>query len=78
MRPAAWKLKKRMSYDEYGGAPLLGVGGTAIICHGRSNARAIFNAHRVALGLVEAGTNELIRSALARLGSSLDMARVGG
>jgi glycerol-3-phosphate acyltransferase PlsX len=41
-------LKKRMDYDEYGGAPLLGVKGGCIVCHGRSNAKAIKNAVRVA------------------------------
>jgi glycerol-3-phosphate acyltransferase PlsX len=35
-------------YSEYGGAPLLGVGGVCIICHGSSGARAIRNAVRVA------------------------------
>ena len=41
-------LKKRMDYSEYGGAPLLGVNGGCIVCHGRSNAKAIKNAIRVA------------------------------
>src|SRR6266508_2915192 len=43
-------LKKRMDYSEYGGAPLLGVKGGCIVCHGRSNAKAIKNAIRVARG----------------------------
>ena len=41
-------LKRRMDYSEYGGAPLLGVNGGCIVCHGRSNAKAIKNAIRVA------------------------------
>lgn len=41
-------LKRRMDYSEYGGAPLLGVKGGCIVCHGRSNAKAIKNAIRVA------------------------------
>lgn len=41
-------LKKRTDYSEYGGAPLLGVNGGCIISHGRSNAKAIKNAIRVA------------------------------
>jgi len=40
--------RKRVDYSEYGGAPLLGVKGVNIICHGRSNANAIKNAIRVA------------------------------
>jgi glycerol-3-phosphate acyltransferase PlsX len=42
------RLKRRTDYAEYGGAPLLGVDGVALICHGGSNARAIKNAVRVA------------------------------
>ena len=45
-------LKKRIDYSEYGGAPLLGVKGGCIICHGRSNAKAIKNALRVARDFV--------------------------
>ena len=41
-------IKKQMDYSEYGGAPLLGVNGGCIISHGRSNAKAIKNAVRVA------------------------------
>ena len=41
-------LKKRMDYSEYGGAPLLGVKGGCIVCHGRSSGKAIKNAIRVA------------------------------
>jgi len=37
-------LKKQMDYAEYGGSPLLGLNGVCIICHGRSNAKAIKNA----------------------------------
>lgn len=38
------KLKKKIDYAEYGGAPLLGIDGICIISHGRSNAKAIKNA----------------------------------
>ena len=41
-------MKKRMDWAEYGGAPLLGVKGGCIVCHGRSTAKAIKNAIRVA------------------------------
>ena len=46
--PALRKLKKRLDFTEYGGAPLLGVNGSFIICHGSSKAKAIKNAIRVA------------------------------
>jgi len=48
LRNAFDDLKKRMDYSEYGGAPLLGVNGGCIVCHGRSNPNAIKNAIRVA------------------------------
>lgn len=41
-------IKRRMDYSEYGGAPLLGVNGVCIVCHGRSNAKAVRSALRVA------------------------------
>ena len=46
-------LKRRIDYAEFGGAPLLGVNGITMICHGRSSAKAIKNAIRRAKGLVE-------------------------
>lgn len=46
-------IKHRTDYEEYGGAPLLGVNGVAIICHGSSTAKAIQNAIRVAGEFVE-------------------------
>jgi glycerol-3-phosphate acyltransferase PlsX len=53
-------LGKRFEYHEAGGAPLLGVDGTAIICHGASNSRSIFNALRVATTLKDRRINEQI------------------
>ncbi|MFH1995712.1 MAG: phosphate acyltransferase PlsX [Candidatus Omnitrophota bacterium] len=47
-RSAFRGLKKKMDYSEYGGAPLLGVDGRCIICHGSSTAKALKNAVRVA------------------------------
>ncbi|MEJ2696407.1 MAG: phosphate acyltransferase PlsX [Candidatus Sulfobium sp.] len=48
MKPAIRNFKKRTDYDEYGGAPLLGINGVSIISHGRSSAKAIRNALQVA------------------------------
>lgn len=48
VRPALQRIKHRVDYQEYGGAPLLGVNGVVIVAHGRSQARAIRNALRVA------------------------------
>ncbi|MFC1592173.1 phosphate acyltransferase PlsX [Thermodesulfobacteriota bacterium] len=52
-RSAFMQLKKRFDYSEYGGAPLLGVNGPVIICHGRSTAFAIKNAVRAARDFAE-------------------------
>ncbi len=41
-------VRKRFDYTEYGGAPLLGVNGVVVVSHGRSNAKAVKNAIRVA------------------------------
>src|ERR1035437_7464032 len=57
-------FKKRLDYSEYGGAPLLGVRGGTIICHGRSNANAIKNAIRVAAEFSGARINERIEEEL--------------
>jgi phosphate acyltransferase len=55
------KVKHRLDYTEYGGAPLLGVDGVTVIGHGRSNARAIFNAIRAARDAVQNGVIEVMR-----------------
>lgn len=59
-RPAFQSFKKRLDYAEYGGAPLLGISHPTVICHGRSNARAIRNAIRVAKEFAGQGLNERI------------------
>jgi len=58
------RFKKELDYAEYGGAPLLGVNGVVIIGHGRSNAKAIKNAIRVAKEEVERRFNEKILEAV--------------
>lgn len=58
MAGAALKgMQRRIEFAEYGGAPLLGVNGVSVICHGRSTAKAIKNAIRVAK---EAVDNDLV------------------
>jgi glycerol-3-phosphate acyltransferase PlsX len=53
-------LVERYDYHEHGGAPLLGIDGICIICHGSSGDRAIKNALGVAARYVRARLNELI------------------
>ena len=60
MRPAFRALKRKVDYAEYGGAPLLGVEGISIIGHGRSSARAIKNAIRVAADFAKSEVNKHI------------------
>ncbi len=55
------RLKKRIDYAEYGGAPLLGVDGIVIIGHGRSNALAVKNAIKVALRELKQDLNSEIK-----------------
>ena len=68
-RKAYASVKKRMDYSEYGGAPLLGVKGGCIVCHGRSNAKAIKNAVRVAAEFVSSGIDEKIQKKISDLHS---------
>ncbi|MCP4245751.1 MAG: phosphate acyltransferase PlsX [bacterium] len=65
---ALQRVWSRHDYSEYGGAPLLGVQGACIICHGRSGERAIRNAVRAARRFLSQGLNEAI---VERLGSEV-------
>jgi glycerol-3-phosphate acyltransferase PlsX len=58
--PIMKKIYANHDWQEYGGAPLLGVDGYCLICHGRSEARAIKNAIRVTKQLTESKINEKI------------------
>lgn len=66
MKPALRNFKKKTDYDEYGGAPLLGINGTCIISHGRSTAKAIKNAIRVASDVAENKVYETIASVIEK------------
>jgi len=63
--PAARELLQFLDYSSYGGAPLLGVRGVAIICHGASPARAIMNAVRVAAQMVRSNLTQDIGAQMA-------------
>jgi len=64
-RPAFRAFARRVDYAEYGGAPLLGVNGVGIICHGKSSAEAIKNAIIEAAKMVEKQVNQRIATGLA-------------
>jgi len=64
------QFKHRLDYSEYGGAPLLGIKGITIVCHGRSNANAIKNAVRVADEFCKHNVNRVIEAEFKKLGIS--------
>lgn len=66
--PVLKGLKSKLDYAEYGGAPLLGVDGGFIICHGSSKAKAIKNAIRVAVEFTQQNVIEHIRENIAKEG----------
>lgn len=57
-RKAFNNFKKKVDYAEYGGAPLLGIDGVGMICHGGSSTKAIKNAVRFAHEYVQKGVNK--------------------
>jgi glycerol-3-phosphate acyltransferase PlsX len=66
IRKTSMKLAAKYDFNEYGGAPLLGVAGIFIICHGASSARGICNAVRVARDSVSHGVNSRITELLSK------------
>src|SRR2546427_10062896 len=62
------QFRHRLDYSEYGGAPLLGLKGITIVCHGRSNANAIKNAVRVAYDFCKHNVNQVIEKEFTKLG----------
>jgi len=68
-RQAFRNFKSRLDYSEYGGAPLLGAKGCVIICHGRSSAKAVKNAIRLAAEFSRRKLAEKIQASIADLHS---------
>jgi len=69
-KPAFRAVAKMLDYREYGGGILLGVNGIVVVAHGRSDARAIVNAVRVAKQAVEGEVVSTIQAGLADLSMS--------
>jgi glycerol-3-phosphate acyltransferase PlsX len=63
-RSAYKEFKKRVDYSEIGGAPLLGVKGVCVICHGRSDTNSIKNAIRIAADFASSNMNQRIEEEL--------------
>lgn len=74
LEPAAKSLAKKNDYHEYGGAPLLGVNGVCVICHGSSKAKTIASAIRNTRQLVEKHVNDAIIERLAVVAPAIDPA----
>ena len=74
-RQAVNEIKKKLDYSEYGGAPLLGVNGVVIIGHGRSSAKAIKNAIRLAHEFAQISLPKLL---VRNLEENQDLQRLGG
>ena len=70
------RMKKKLSPDEYGGAPLVGVNGVVVVCHGSSNARAISSAVRSAAKAAESGFIAALREAAVRDAGKPEPARI--
>jgi len=66
LAPAFLKFKKKLDYEEYGGAPLLGIDGVCVICHGKSSPKAIRNAINLAVRTVHSGVNKQIKYQLQK------------
>lgn len=63
--PGLKRLKETMDYKQYGGAPLLGVNGLSLVCHGSSDADTIFNAVKKTVDLCERGFVEQLQEQAA-------------
>jgi glycerol-3-phosphate acyltransferase PlsX len=64
------KALRQLDYSEHGGAPLLGVRGVSIICHGRSSPAAIKNAIKVGVRAVDSRMNDHIGRRLEHVASA--------
>ncbi|HET7420626.1 MAG TPA: phosphate acyltransferase PlsX [Candidatus Dormibacteraeota bacterium] len=65
IRPRVREIRDRIDWREFGGAPLLGIDGVAVVAHGRSDARAVKNAIRVTRDAVQ---NQLVGKIRAEVG----------
>jgi glycerol-3-phosphate acyltransferase PlsX len=73
-RGAFKRFARFVDYAEYGGAPLLGLQAIVIVCHGRSNAKAIASATKMAAAFVEKKTNERL---IANISANEELTRFG-
>lgn len=72
LKPTFDRLRKIYDYEEYGGAPLLGINGTCIICHGSSTPKAMKNAVKEAEIMIRKRVNEEISNELLGMREEID------
>ncbi len=77
MAPFLRRLRNSFDYSEVGGAPLMGVNGVVIICHGSSSSKAIRQAISVACEMIDRNINEKIEAALERSQAAVSAALNG-
>jgi glycerol-3-phosphate acyltransferase PlsX len=75
MIPALLRFRTKADYRAYGGAPLLGLRGVAIVAHGKSDAEAVASAIRQAKEAVERRSVTGIADAIGMNGSALARGR---
>ncbi|HEB01982.1 MAG TPA: phosphate acyltransferase PlsX [Nitrospirae bacterium] len=67
MRSVLKSVKKETAYEEYGGAPLLGIKGAVLVCHGRSTPKAIMNAIRIVSEFASKNVHEAVSKDIRKL-----------
>lgn len=75
MRKVFTEMKIKMNVDIYGGAPLLGVNGVVLVCHGRVTANAIFNSIRVSADLASSGMVTHIKKRMEQIKDQISAAK---
>ncbi len=63
-RPAFNRFVNRLDYEEYGGAPLLGLNGSVFVCHGAATPKAVNKTIQMAVTAIRTKANEDIRLGL--------------
>lgn len=66
LKPVFKQIKKRIDYEEYGGAPLLGINGVSLVAHGKSKEKAIVSAIRTAIECVNTNMIDKISAAVQK------------
>ena len=67
MRSVLKNVKKETAYEEYGGAPLLGIKGAVLVCHGRSTPKAIMKAIKIVSDFASKNVHEAVSNDIRKL-----------